>query len=293
VGMGRELARTYAPIARRLEEASDLLRLDLAGLCFKGPRAALNATENTQPAIFALSIGINDVLTGHGLRPSCAAGHSLGELTALTAAGAMDFAAGLAMVRERGALMARACREAAGGMLAIEGVTEDTINEWIEALGGGLWIANLNAPGQIVVSGHAERLDAMTGQYRARANRMTRLAVSGAFHSPLLGAAAEAFAARVDNLALMPPAYPIIANRDARYLTEPDAIRQALRSQMCSPVRWGDAMQHLAGTDGLTFVEVGPGKVLKGLLLRISRGARVMVTETPRDLAGVLRAEQP
>jgi [acyl-carrier-protein] S-malonyltransferase len=118
---------------------------------------------------------------------------------------------------------------------------------------------------------------------------MTRLAVSGAFHSPLLGAAAEAFADRVDNLVLTPPAYPIIANRDATCLAEPEAIRQELRLQMCSPVRWGDAMQHLAGTDGLTFVEVGPGKVLKGLLLRISRVARVMVTETPRDLAGVLR----
>jgi len=289
VGMGRELYRAYPMVREVFEECSDLCGIDLAGLCFKGPRSKLNATEHTQPVIFTLSLAVHRVLAEHGLTPDWVAGHSLGEITAMTAVGCMDAAQGFGLVRERGRLMAQALAGKDSTMAAIEGVSTGVMEDWIAELNDSVWIANRNAPTQTILSGTKVALHRLMAPVREANGKFTLLSVSGAFHSPLLIDAANTFAQRIDDMALQKPICPVIGNVNATPLTTEVDIRAELRTQMCSPVRWSDTLVWLCGVGANLFIEVGHGKTLKGLLLRNARDARCLTTETPRDIDALLR----
>lgn len=288
--MGRDLYRAYPTVREVFEECSDRCSMDLAALCFKGPRSKLNATENTQPVIFVLSIAVYRVLAEHGLTPRWVAGHSLGEITAMTAVGCMDLAKGFDLVHERGRLMAEALAGKGSTMAAIEGISTEVIEGWLAKLDDSAWIANRNAPTQTILSGTKTALNRLMEQVRLANGKFTLLPVSGAFHSPLLADAATAFARVIDDIPLREPACPVIGNVQAIPLTTEVDIRAELRAQMCSPVRWADTLTWLrAAGANLLFVEVGYGKMLKGLLLRNIRDARCLTTETPHDIDALLQ----
>lgn len=289
VGMGTELYRTYPAVREVFELASDLSGMDMAALCFKGPRAALIATKNTQPAIYTLSFAVYRVLAEHGITPQYFAGHSLGELTAMTAAGCMNFAQGLLLVLARANLMAAAFDQQEMAMAAVGGATSNEIQGWIDAINAPVWIANLNAPTQTVVSGTAAALNLLADQAHAAGAKIARLHVSGAFHTPLLSEAGTAFARLIDETELRAPSHPLIGNVSAAPLTTADEIHAELTAQMCSPVQWTRSMQYILARGGALFIEVGPGKVLKGLMLRNTRDALCLSTETPRDIEALLQ----
>jgi [acyl-carrier-protein] S-malonyltransferase len=293
VGMARELYRTYPAVRDLFEQASDLSGLPLVGLCFSGPRAALNATEHTQPALFTVSLAVFGLLAEAGVRATWMAGHSLGELSAVTAAGAVDLTQGLGLVCARGRLMSAAVADHVGAMAAIEGPAATEIAEWFDGPAQDVWIANYNAPGQTVVSGTVAGIERVSEQARGAGVRVTRLTVSGAFHTPLLSGAAARFAALVDRVRLRDPDCPVIGNLDGMPLRTAAQVQAELRDQMCAPVRWAASLEWLRAQGGTHFVEVGPGKTLKGLLLRTVREARCMTTETSRDVAALLRALEP
>nr|VFJ47006.1 MAG: [acyl-carrier-protein] S-malonyltransferase [Candidatus Kentron sp. FM]VFJ47327.1 MAG: [acyl-carrier-protein] S-malonyltransferase [Candidatus Kentron sp. FM]VFK07555.1 MAG: [acyl-carrier-protein] S-malonyltransferase [Candidatus Kentron sp. FM] len=289
VGMGRELYRAYPRVRETFDECSDLCGMDLAKLCFKGPRTELNATEYTQPALFTLSLAVHRVLTEYAVTPHWVAGHSLGEITAMAAVGCMDLAAGFSLVRERGRLMAEVLAGKGSTMAAIEGVSPEVIENWLAELDDSAWIANYNAPTQTILSGTRAALNRLTEPVRVANGKLMFLPVSGAFHSPLLASAADAFARLVEDMPLQNPVCPVIGNVTAMPLTTEADIRAELRAQMCATVRWSESMDWLCATDVELFIEVGHGKMLKGLLLRNVRDAHCFITETPRDIDTLLR----
>lgn len=289
VGMGAQLYRTYPVVREVFELASDLSGMDLAALCFKGPRATLSFTRNTQVAVYTLSFSIYRLLASQGIEPKFVAGHSLGEFTAITAAGCLGFSQGLMLVRARADLMASAFGQQDMGMAAVEGISPDVIQGWIDAIGAPVWIANLNAPAQTVVSGTGEALAALAARASSSSAKVTRLQVSGAFHTPLLNGAGAAFARLVSETEMLAPLYPVIGNVGGEPLTTADEVRAELTAQMCSPVRWARSMQYLLDHENPLFVEVGPGKVLKGLALRNARDVQCQSTETPHDIDMLLQ----
>lgn len=289
VGMGAELYRTYPTVREVFELASDLSGMDMAALCFKGPRAALIATQNTQPAIYTLSFAVYRVLVEQGITPQYFVGHSLGELTAMTAAGCMNFAQGFSLVRARANLMAAAFDHQEMAMAAVGGVTSNEIQGWIDDINAPVWIANFNAPTQNVVSGTVAALNILAERAHAAGAKIAWLQVSGAFHTPLLNEAGSAFSRLIDDIELHAPSHPLIGNVSAAPLTTADEIRAELTAQMCSPVQWTRSMQYILARGGAMFVEVGPGKVLKGLMLRNTRDALCMRTETSRDIEALLQ----
>ena len=280
VGMGRDIYEAY-PVARAIyDEADAVLGFSLSALCFEGPEEALNDTVNTQPAIFVTSVAFWRVMEPQ--LPQAAsffAGHSLGEYSALVAAGALDFAAGLRLVRERGRLMKAAGEQSRGGMAAVLGLDAATLDgicqQAREATGGVVQAANYNSPGQIVISGDEETLaEAMAQAKAAGARRVVRLAVSIAAHSPLMSPAVASFRKAVEATPFRAPAVPVVGNVTARPLTSVDEIVDELVQQLTAPVRWAESVQWMIGQGVDTFVEVGPGKVLTGLVRRIDRSVR-------------------
>jgi len=280
VGMGRDIYEAY-PVARAIyDEADAVLGFSLSALCFEGPEEALNDTVNTQPAIFVTSVAFWRVMEPQ--LPQAAsffAGHSLGEYSALVAAGALDFAAGLRLVRERGRLMKAAGEQSRGGMAAVLGLDAATLDgicqQAREATGGVVQAANYNSPGQIVISGDEETLaEAMAQAKAAGARRVVRLAVSIAAHSPLMSPAVASFRKAVEATPFRAPAVPVVGNVTARPLTSVDEIVDELVQQLTAPVRWTESVQWMIGQGVDTFVEVGPGKVLTGLVRRTDRSVR-------------------
>jgi len=284
VGMGRELHRRYPEVRAVFDEASELSGMDLATLCFSGPRASLTATEKAQPAVFTLSLAIHRLLGVHGITPAWVAGHSLGELSAMTAAGALSLEQGLQLVMARGRLMAEALRDAHSGMAALEGPDPAQIEAWLKALDQPLWIANYNAPAQTAVSGTLAAIDRLEEVTKAAGVRMTRMTVAGAFHSPLLDSAGNLFAEKVAEAGITDPICPVVGNVTGTALCDATAIRTELQVQMGAAVRWTSVMENLLREGIDLFIEVGPGKILKGLLLRTDRNARCAITDTPRDI---------
>jgi [acyl-carrier-protein] S-malonyltransferase len=285
VGMGYDLYRSE-PVARAVfDRADEQLGFRLTELCFHGPEAALNDTANQQPALFVTSVALLQVMAAHDWQPAGApdfvAGHSLGELSALTAAGALSFADGLALVRRRGELMKAAGEEQPGGMAAILGLDVAQVAEICfqatTAVAGPLQVANDNCPGQVVVSGDSEALAAaVTLAQAAGARKVVTLPITIAAHSPLMASAAADFSLAVDATPLRPPDVPVIGNVGAAPLTSVAAIRAELKAQLTSPVRWTDSINYLRLQDVNTFVEVGPGDVLLSLVKRIDRKAARM-----------------
>jgi len=287
LGMGKSLAETHAGAKRLLDEANAVLGFDLADIMWNGPEEKLTSTDNTQPALFTVSMMAYEWLKERNLSAAYAAGHSLGEYSALCAAGVFSFADGLKLVRLRGELMAKAGVAKPGAMSAILGLERDKLEEaLVAASASGIVVAaNFNSLTQIVISGEAAAVEAAEKLCAdAGAKKVVRLAVSGAFHSPLMEYAVDHFKPALDAVAFHAPSVPVIQNVTAREESDPAALKAGLLKQLTAPVRWVESMQHahtLGVSEGL---EVGAGKVLMGLLRGITRDIKVTPVEKPEDL---------
>ncbi|MDQ4078897.1 MAG: ACP S-malonyltransferase [Chloroflexota bacterium] len=292
VGMGSDLLGAH-PVAREtLEEADDRLGFALSRLMMEGPKRELDDTINTQPALYVHSLALVRAAQAEGLleQPGYAAGHSLGEYSALTAAGALPFEEGLHLVRERGRLMKAAGEKAPGGMAAIIALDDATVAQLCaeaSAEGETVQVANYNTPGQVVISGHGAAVGrAMQIARGAGARKVVLLDVSIASHSPLMESVTREFTQIVTHTPFQNPAFPVIANVTAQPLRTPEAIREELVSQLTSPVRWTDSMRYLLEQDVTTFIEIGSGDVLTGLMKRIDRKVKRYNVSKWSDLQG-------
>ena len=277
VGMGRELCASL-PAARHLfHEASEVLGYDLAAVCRDGPAERLNATDVSQPALYVASLAALESLRAGepDLVASCAAtaGLSLGEYTALVFAGAMTFRDGLRVVRRRGEAMQAAADATPGGMVSIIGLDQPAVEKLCEAArsSGPVQVANLLCPGNIAVSGTREACAAVERLAPEHGGRAVRLAVAGAFHSPLMRPADEALAAALADVEIRPPRVPVWFNVDARPHSDPDEVRGLLVRQVLQPVLWEQTLRNLLADGCDCFCEIGPGRVLAGLLKRVQR----------------------
>ena len=291
VGMGRSLAEAF-PICRdTLAEADAALGEPLSALCFEGPDETLMLTENTQPAILAISTAVARLAVSRGIEPAFAAGHSLGEYSAHVAAGTLSFADALRTVKRRGRYMQEAVPVGAGAMAAILGLDAEGVAKACAAAAEGQVVspANLNAPGQIVIAGHTQAV-ARAGE-RAKAlgaRRAIPLAVSAPFHCALMKPAEDRLAPELRGLASHDPAIPVVANVDASPKRTAAASIEALVRQVSAPVRWEDVVRRLIADGATIFVELGPGSVLAGLVKKIDRAASVFSIEDEAGLDAAL-----
>ncbi|MGH2376647.1 MAG: ACP S-malonyltransferase [bacterium] len=288
VGMGVDLADRH-PVARRVfDEASEATGIDLLGLCRDGPEERLRQTELTQPAILTCSWAIASTLAAAGIHPALAAGLSLGEYTALVAAGALGFADAARVVRERGRFMQDAASGRAVAMAAVLGLPAQTVVEICRAVPGFVEVANFNAPGQTVIAGDIAAVDAVGGPLRAAgARRVVRLDVSAPFHTSLMRPAAERLAPLLQSIPLSHARIPVVANVSAQPVRRPEEIRVALTEQVAHPVRWEQSLHTLRGLGATLYLEVGPGTTLAGLARRTVPGAAVMSVENQETLEAV------
>jgi [acyl-carrier-protein] S-malonyltransferase len=292
--MGRAWVQKCPESAAAFAEADAALRaelgVELSRLCWEGPESDLQLTANTQPAILATSVAILRAVEARGLRAACVAGHSLGEYSALVAAGALGFGDALRLVRRRGVLMQQAVPAGVGAMAAILGLESDAVAALAaqaSAAGEICAVANFNAPEQTVVSGHAPAVERAIDLARQRgARRAVALPVSAPFHSPLMAPARQGLLPALAAVRLADPRVPVVCNIDAQPVSTGEAARDALARQVDGPVRWVESVRWMAGPGGIsTFVEVGPGNVLVGLIRRISPGARCVSLAEPAGLA--------
>lgn len=278
VGMGLELYKQASEARAVFDLADELLGFSLTKLCFEGPEADLVDTANQQPAIFTSSLAVLAWMQQEGwAAPDFVAGHSLGEFSALVAAGALSFADGLRLVQKRGQLMKAAGTEAPGAMTAVLGLERPLLQQLCQTAANGrvLQIANDNCPGQLVVSGDIDAIEQlMTLAQEAGARKVVRLPISIAAHSPLMASVAEQFAAAVDQTPIQPTRCPLIGNVAARPLSSPDELRNELKQQLTAGVSWTQSMQYLLDQGVDTFVEVGPGDTLLSFIKRINRQAK-------------------
>jgi [acyl-carrier-protein] S-malonyltransferase len=290
VGMGKALAETYEVCRRTFEEADDALGEKLSTLCFEGPEDCLMLTENTQPAILAVSTAANRLLASRGLQPAFVAGHSLGEYSANVAAGTIGFADALKVVRRRGRYMQEAVPVGKGAMAAVIGLDADKVAQaCVESAAGDVVSpANINGGGQIVIAGSTEAVARAGARAKALgAKRVVPLSVSAPFHCALMKPAESRLAPELRALPVQNPTVPIIANADAEpKRSAADAI-EALIAQVSAPVRWEAVVNRLASEGVTTYVEVGPGTALSGMVRRIVREASVVSFGDPDDLAAV------
>lgn len=300
VGMGRDLYEQF-PVARELfDEADAILDLPLTELCFNGPEDHLTATENAQPALLTMCTALTRILEAKGgswlQRPSAVAGHSLGEYTAMVAAKALDFATALRLVRRRGELMAAAHE---GTMAAVIGLDEAALDQVCRDVNenlqtnfsntGTVVVANYNAPDQLVISGHTLAVEHAAQLAKERgARRVLPLKVSAAFHSPLLVEAAEGMSQAIAEAEVNDLQVPLFANVTAQPLQRADDIRREVVAQVVAPVRWISSVQQMVASGIETFVEIGPGKVLTGLIKRIAPQARLVNISRVEDIHNYL-----
>ena len=293
VGMGRSLAAAFPICRAAFDEADAALGEPLSTLCFEGPEERLLLTENTQPAILAMSTAVCRLVESRGIQASFAAGHSLGEYSAHVAAGTLSFADALRTVRRRGRYMQEAVPVGEGAMSAIIGLDTDSVaracRETMAAHPGQVVSpANLNAPGQVVIAGHAAAV-AEAGE-RAKAlgaKRAIALAVSAPFHCALMQPAEDRLAPELRALAATDPRIPVVANVDAEPKRDAASAVEALIRQISSPVRWEDVVRRLLAEGVTGFVEIGPGAVLAGLIRKIDRGVKVVSVENEEGLAAL------
>jgi len=277
VGMGKDLAESFPSARVWFERGNAALGYDLAALCFNGPEGDLTRTENAQPGIFLVSWVAFQLLKERApaLDFQATAGLSLGEFTALTAAGAMGFEDGLRLVRQRGRFMQEACEATRGGMAAVIGLDEAATRQVCAE--AGVVLANLNCPGQLVISGAADKIAQACELAKAKgARRALPLLVAGAYHSPLMAGAQPKLEAELARVAVAPPAVMVISNVTAQPHLGPEAIRARLAEQVTSPVRWEESMRYLLGQGFTRFLELGPGTALSGFLKRIAKDAQVL-----------------
>jgi [acyl-carrier-protein] S-malonyltransferase len=292
VGMGRDLYDN-SPAARAVFDAVDSAAgFAVSDLCFHGPDEKLKETKNTQPALYAVSVAALAACKEAGLVPSAVAGHSVGEYAALHAAGALSVETGAKLVAARGEAMAIAATQYPGTMAAVLGLDPDAVIEACREtnLIGVVVAANLNAPGQVVISGEVSAINAVSERLKAQgAKRVLPLAVSGAFHSPLMEWAVVQLRDVFADADISAPELPIVANVTADYETTADEIRANLSAQVAGPVRWIETIQRLTADGYTTFIECGSGTVLAGLIKRIAPDA---VTYSVGDMAGLAKAKE-
>jgi [acyl-carrier-protein] S-malonyltransferase len=288
VGMGRALAERHEVARQAFEEADDVLGYGLSEICFAGPPERLTETDVCQPALVATSVAAWRVAAGAGLRPGLVMGHSLGEYSALVAAGALEYPNALRLVAERGAAMLEAGRAAPGAMAAVLGLA-DAAAEALAAEAGDVWPANYNCPGQVVLSGTVEGIGRLVELAAARGVRVARLQVEGAYHSPLMAPAAERLRLALGAWEPAPPEPPFLSTTTCA-LEGPERVRAVLLDQVTSPVRFGAAVEVALGMGAARFVELGPGRVLSGLVRRVSRSAAVAQVGEPADVDGLVLA---
>lgn len=276
VGMGRDFTERHPELLDRyFKRADDILGFDLTDLCFNGPDEALKQTQNTQPAIFVVSMAILDVLRQHGVTPLAAAGHSLGEYSALVCAGVLQFEDALRLVRRRGELMAGVNQRTPGAMAAVIGLAPEQVDGLCAAAraagGGVVEAANYNEPEQTVISGEAVGVErAMTLAKEAGAARVVPLQVGAPFHCSLMNDLSEEFAAELEKYSFSAPQIPVIANVTGDYVRTPAEVKEALRRQVAGSVRWTDTLRRFAADGYDTYVECGPGRVLTGFSMKIN-----------------------
>lgn len=287
VGMGRALAERSPAAAAVWAEADDALGFALSTLCFEGPAADLALTVNTQPAVLTTSVAAAAALAERGVIPGLAAGHSLGEYSALVVAGALRFAEAVRLVRRRGEFMQEAVPAGAGAMAALLGVELATAEQVCAeaAQGEVVGVANINSPGQIVIAGHRTAVErAVTAAAARGGKKSVLLPVSAPFHCALMKPAADRLAVELERVAVSDPRVPVIRNVDGGVTRTADEVRPFLVKQVASPVLWTDCVERLAREGATGFLEVGPGRVLTGLLKRTLDGVRGFPVEDPASL---------
>jgi [acyl-carrier-protein] S-malonyltransferase len=293
VGMGRDFAEQFPSARAWFDRANAALGYDLAAVCFNGPEAELTKTEHAQPGIFLVSWVAFQLLRERapGVTFEAAAGLSLGEFTALTAAGTFTFEDGLKVVRERGQFMQEACEATRGTMAAVIGLDEAPTREVCAE--AGVELANLNCPGQLVISGETEKIGRACELAKARgAKRALPLPVAGAYHSALMASAKPKLDAALAARKIQPPSVPVVANVTAQPHGAPDEIRRRLVEQVTSSVRWEESMRYLLAQGFTRFIEIGPGKALSGFLKRIDPTAQLLNVADVPSLEATVKAAQ-
>lgn len=293
VGMGEALAREFDAARETFAEASEAAGFDLAALCFSGPADQLALTANTQPCVLTASIAAWRVMASvTGIAPATAAGHSLGEYSALVAAGALPLAAAVTAVRKRGEWMQEAVPAGQGAMAAVMGLDPGRLSDLCrEAAQTQVVVpANDNAPGQIVISGHAEAVDRAMALAKTVGGKCRKLNVSGPFHTPLMEPAAVKMESLLAGIDWRPPSFPVRANIDTEPHRGPGETVARLRAQIVGPVRWRETVQAMAEDGVELFIEVGPGTVLAGLITRTVPEARVLPMSEPKHLDPIAKA---
>src|SRR5215831_18323861 len=289
VGMGKELAEKFPAAKSWFDRANAAVGYDLAGICFNGPDAELTKTENAQPGIFLVSWVCLQLLKEQipNLKFDATAGLSLGEFTALTAAGAMSFEDGLRVVRQRGKFMQEACDVTKGGMAAIIGLDEAPTRE--ACAEAGVVLANLNCPGQLVISGEAEKIAKACEIAKAKgAKRALPLPVAGAYHSPLMSSAQPKLAAELATAKISAPSVPVISNVTAQ--AHDSEISKKLVEQVCASVRWEESMRALLAQGYTRFIELGPGTALSGFMKRIDKTAQMLNVADAASLEATVKS---
>jgi len=273
VGMGKDFSENFREAREVFQEADDVLHLSISSLCFQGPEEALKLTENTQPAVLTTSIAILRVLQAEkGAVPHLAAGHSLGEYSALVVSGALAFADAVQIVRLRGRFMQEAVPVGEGAMAAILGMERGQVEKLCEeaAQGEVLTPANFNCPGQIVIAGHAKAIERAMQRVKEGGKKAVALPVSAPFHSPLMKPAGERLGKVLEGIIIQDLKIPVVTNVEADINQSKERVKELLVTQVSSPVRWEESMQKISGDGIEQTLEIGPGKVLSGLMKRIN-----------------------
>jgi len=295
VGMGKELCEAYPPAKEVFDKANEILKFDLSKLCFEGPKEELTATENSQVAILVHSVAALRVLESRPevqFDPKFALGLSLGEYSALIASGSLSFEDGVKLVRKRGQFMQKASERNPGKMACIIGMELGEIEKLCK--GFGCEVANLNCPGQVVISGSPGAVDLTASMAKEiGAKRAIMLEVSGAFHSSLMDYAKDKLEKEIESVTFKAPKYPVICNVTAKPTQDPEEIKANLITQVNTKTLFADSIQYAASQGVKTYLEIGPGSVLKGLLRKIDKSLTVTNLEKPADFAVLQPTQQP
>jgi len=286
VGMGKDIYDSFDIARDTFKEASDVIGYDLASLSFNGPEEELNKTSKTQPCILTVSIALYRVLLAKGINPSVVAGHSLGEYSALVAAEVLSFRDAVNVTEKRGQFMQEAVPEGRGLMAAILGLKRDRVDEICKSVQSGyVSPANYNCPGQVVIAGEKSAVEEAINLCKdAGAKRAVPLSVSVPSHSALMADASRRLAKLLDTIEFKKPVIPVVNNADARFLSETEDIKQSLVRQLNNPLLWEDSIKAIADSGINVFIEVGPGKVLSGLIKRIVQEAKILNVQDVESL---------
>ncbi len=286
IGMGKDLYDNFQEVRDVFDEAADALGYDIASLSFNGPKEELDKTFRTQPCILTLSFAVFNLLSSKGLTPFCAAGHSLGEFSAITASGAISFKEAVMLTEKRGQYMQEAVPEGKGLMAAIIGLDRDRINKICGSVGSGYVApANYNCPGQIVIAGDKNAVNEAMGLSKdAGAKRAIPLAVSVPSHCELMSGASQKLSDLLANIEFNKPDFPIVNNADAMFINDSRNIKESLIRQLSSPLLWEDSIKFMIENGAEVFVEAGPKRVLSGLIKRINTDVKIYNVEDSKSL---------